>query len=213
MNRLLFLIISVLLVFKSYSQGDSVAFNKNFNLHEGLYLTYSDLRHNWPIPKEKIITKIDKNQLDFYTKLIESENIEFTERDGSAAKINSAKVWGFCQNNVVYININKTFYRIPVFGAISYFMAAIEIQTFSPGYNVFINSSGGTTTTEMHEYLLEFYSGTLKEFSVDLLAEMLKSDEAIYKDYMSLNRKNKKEQASRYIRKYNEKHPVYFPKN
>lgn len=213
MKRLAFLFISVLLAIKCNAQGDSVAFGKNFSLHEGLYLTYSDLRHNWPIPKEKILTKIDKNQLDFYTKLIESEEIEYTERDGSVAKINSAKSWGFCQNNAIYININKTFYRIPVFGAISYFVAAIEIQTFSPGYNVFINSSGGTTTTEMREYLLEFYSGTLREFSVDLLSEMLKSDAVIYKEYMGLSKKNKKEQASRFIRKYNEKHPVYFPKN
>lgn len=213
MKSVLFIISCVFLTFLSHAQSDSVAFGKNFNLNEGLYLQYSDLRHNWPIPKEKIITKIDKNQLDFYTKLIESENVEYIERDGNPSKINSGKAWGFCQNNVVYININKTFYRIPVFGAISYFIAAIEIQTYTPGYNVFINSSGGNTTTEMREFFLDFYTGNLKEFTVDLLSELLKNDEAIYKEYTALSKKNKKEQASRYIRKYNEKHPIYFPKN
>lgn len=213
MFRHIIIIFTLFLSKINLAQGDSVAYSKNFNLHEGLYLTYPDLRHNWPIAKEKIITKIDKNQLDFYTKLIESEHIEYIERDGTKARINSAKTWGFCQNNVIYININKTFYRIPVFGAIGYFVAAIEIKTYSPGYNVFINSSGGNTTTEMREFLLDFYSGNLNEFSTDLLLEMLKKDEEIYKEYADLSKKNKKDLASRYIRKFNEKHPVYFPKN
>lgn len=197
------------------AQADSVAYSKNFVLYEGLYITFSDLKHNWPIPKEKINTKIEKNQLDFYSQLIESENIVYTERDGAPTKLNSAKVWGFCQNNVVYININKTFFRIPLFGAISYFVAAVQVNVATPGYNMFINSSGGTgtnNTTEMREFLLDFYTGTLTEFSFEALEELLKKDAAIYKEFSSLSKKKKKEMTSRYIRMFNEKHPIYFPK-
>lgn len=217
MKGLISLVSGLFIAFNCLAQGkDSIVFSKNFALNEGLYINYADLRHNWPIPKEKISTKIDKNQLDFYTKLIESENINYIERDGSQAKIYSGDVWGFCQNNVVYINYKRTFFRIPLFGAISYFIASVEINVASPGYNPFINSSGGTGTNgarEIREFLLEFYSGNLIEFSFDDLELLLKKDEAIYNEFRNLSKKKKKEQVSKYIRLYNEKHPIYFPKN
>jgi hypothetical protein len=214
--RAIFFVSLFILASRLCSQGDSVAYSKDFTLYEGLYLTYMDFRHNWPIPKEKILTKINKDQLDFYSKLIEEDKIEYVERDGNNSTIRSEKVWGFCQNNVIYLNINKSFFRIPVFGAISYFLASIDVNAYSPGYNVFINGPVGNSTTnakEIREYLMNFYTGNLIEFNLENLEEMLKKDDTIYKEFMALSKKKKKEQANRFIRKYNEKHPVYFPKN
>lgn len=194
---------------------DSVAYSKDFRLYEGLYLNYQEFRYNWPIPKEKIITKINKDQLDFYSKLIEEEFIEFTERDGSVTKIKSEKVWGYCQNNIIFINLDKNFYRIPVFGAISNFIGTVEVVNYSPGYDPFMGAPIGSTqmkTREIRQYLFDFYSGEISPFSVEQLEEFLKNDEAVYKEYTALSRKKKKEFATRYIRMYNEKHLVYFPK-
>lgn len=213
--------ISVILLFsltsRLHSQSDSVAFSKDFILYEGLYLSYTDLRHNWPIPKEKILSDINKDQLEFYSKLIEGDKIEYIERDGNKATINADKVWGFCQNNVVYLNSNRSFFRITVFGAICFFLASVPVTYSSPGYNVFINGSPGgsstTTANEIRDYLMDFYTGKRVDFNLGNLEEMLKKDDEIYKEFMALSRKKKKEQATRYIRKYNEKHPIYFPKN
>jgi hypothetical protein len=198
-----------------WSQADSVAFSKDFVLNEGLYLSYTDLRHNWPIPKEKIITDINKDQLEFYTKLIEGDKIEYIERDGTKTTIMAEKVWGFCQNNVVYLNSNKAFFRITVFGSICFFLASVPVTYYSPGYNSFINGSVGTTTTakEVRDYLMDFYSGARVDYNLENLEELLKRDPEIYNEFMALSRKKKKELGPRFIRKYNEKHPVYFPKN
>ncbi len=199
-----------------YSQSDSVAFSKDFVLYEGLYLSYSDLRHNWPISKEKITSDINKDQLEFYSKLIENDKIEYVERDGSKAIIPSDKVWGFCQNNVIYLNSNKSFFRITVFGAISFFLASVPVTYYSPGYNSFINGPVGSSTTnakEIRDYLMDFYTGNRVDYNLENLEELLKRDTEIYNEFMALSRKKKKEQATRFIRKYNEKHPVYFPKN
>ncbi len=194
---------------------DSVAYSKDFRLYEGLYLNYEEFRYNWPISKEKIITKINKDQLDFYSKLIEEEFIEYTERDGAVSKVKSEKVWGYCQNNIIFINQDKNFYRIPVFGAISNFIGTVEVLSYSPGYDPFMNAPIGSTqmkTREIRQYLFDFYSGEVTPFSVEQLEEFLKKDEAVYKEYMSLSRKKRKELATKYIRMYNEKHLVYFPK-
>src|ERR1700752_761630 len=129
-----------LMLFNKFKAQDSVAYSKDFRLYEGLYLSYQDFRYNWPIPKEKIITKINKDQLDFYSKLMEGDMIEFEERDGTIAKIQPEKVWGYCQNNIIFINQDKNFYRIPVFGAISNFIGTVEVVNYSPGYDPFMNA-------------------------------------------------------------------------
>lgn len=194
---------------------DSIAYTKDFRLYEGLYLAYQDFRYNWPIPKEKIITNINKDQLDFYSKLIEQEFIEYTERDGTITKIKAEKVWGYCQNNIIFINQERNFYRIPVFGAISNFIGTVEVANYSPGYDPFMNAPMSSTaykTREIRQYLFDFYSGEIAPFNIDKLEEFIKNDTVIYNEYKSLSKKNKKELATKYIRMYNEKHLVYFPK-
>jgi hypothetical protein len=211
---LLYTAIIISLFNKSQAQ-DSIAYSKDFRLYEGLYLGYQDFRYNWPIPKEKIITKINKEQLDFYSKLIEDGMIEYEERDGSISKIKAEHVWGYCQNNIIFINQDKNFYRIPVFGSISNFIGTVEVVNYSRGFDPLMNVPMGNTaykTREIRQFLFDFYSGEIVPFSIEQTEEYLKRDEAVFKEFSTLNRKKKKEQAFKYIRLYNEKHPVYFPK-
>lgn len=212
-----YLLVSLIIFISSNSQAqDSVAYNKDFRLYEGLYLHYQDFRYNWPISNDKIITKLDKNQLDFYSKLIEEEFVKYIERDGSMSTIKSENVWGYCQNNIIYINLDKNFYRIPVFGAISNFIGTAEVVSYSPGYDPFMNAPVNSTankTREIRQYLFDFYSGDILPFNIDNLANLLKQDEFIYREYMLLNKKKRKEFATKYIRMFNEKHLVHFPKN
>jgi hypothetical protein len=67
-------------------------------------------------------------------------------------------------------------------------------------------------TREIRQFLFDFYSGEIAPFSVDKVEEYLKRDEKIYKEYMALSKKKRKELATKYIRMYNENHLVYFPK-
>lgn len=211
------IIMTVLLGFKAISQGDSLMYSRDFLLNEGLYLTYLDFRHNWPISKEKINSDIKKEQLDFYSKLIEYEKINYVERNGKNDIVKSENVWGYCQNNVIYVNLKKSFFRVTTFGAISYFPATVDINFYSPGVGMFIGApvqTGGTTNTkELREFLMDFYTGHLFDFSTDQILELMKNDSLIYNEYAALSKKKKRELASKYIRMYNEKHPVYFPKN
>lgn len=214
MRYVLFCVIFCFFQFILKSQ-DSVVYSKDFRLYEGLYLSYQDFRYNWPISKEKINTKVNKEQLDFYSKLIEEEFIEYTERDGSITKVKSEQVWGYCQNNIIFINQDKNFYRIPVFGAISNFIGTVEVVSYSPGYDPFMNApinSRAYKTREIRQFLFDFYSGEIAPFSIEKLEEYLKRDEAIYKEFSALSKKKKKEFATKYIRMFNEKHLVYFPK-
>jgi len=215
MRYLCRIFICIAFLSNSLFSQDSVAYSKDFRLYEGLYLNYQDFRYNWPISKEQIITNINKDQLDFYSKLIEQEFIEYKERDGSVQKIKSDMAWGYCQNNIIFINQDKNFYRIPVFGAISNFIGTVEVVNYSPGYDPFMNApitSRPYKTREIRQFLFDFYSGDISPFTIEKLEEYFKRDEVIYKEYTALSKKKRKEFATRYIRMYNEKHLVYFPK-
>ena len=60
--------------------------------------------------------------------------------------------------------------------------------------------------------MFDFNTGEITQFSIEKLEEYLKRDPILYKEFMALNRKKKKSEAFKYLRLYNEKHPVYFPK-
>jgi len=214
MRWILSCIVCFLLPLFAQSQ-DTVKYTKDFTFYDGIYLSYQDFRYNWPIPKSKIITKINKNQLDFYSKLIEEPYIEYIERDSSIQKVSPDRVWGYCQNNVIFINYQRFFYRVTVFGNISHFLATVETNTYSSGYDPFMNAPINSTpqkTREIKQFLLDFYSGDLVPFTVEQAEEYFQRDSVIYNEFSVLSKKKKKALVVRYIRMYNDRHPIYFPK-
>ena len=215
MRKLQLIIFSVLSFNSNLRAQDSVMYSKEFRLYEGIYINYEDLRFNWPIDKEKIITNLPKEQLDFFSKLVESDMIEYKERDGSVIKIKTEKIWGYCQNNVIFINQESSFFRIPVFGAISSFIGAVAVINHSPGFDPFMNTPSNSTAHSIKEFrpfLFDFYSGDITEFSLEKLEEYLSRDISLVNEFKQLRKKKKKEYAVKYIRLFNEKHPVFFPK-
>lgn len=215
MRKLQLIIFFVLSFNVNLRAQDSVIYSKEFRLYEGIYINYEDLRFNWPIDKEKIITNLPKEQLDFFSKLVESDMIEYKERDGSVIKIKTEKIWGYCQNNVIFINQENSFFRIPVFGAISSFIGAVAVINHSPGFDPFMNTPSNSTAHSIKEFrpfLFDFYSGDITEFSLEILEEYLSRDISLVSEFKQLRKKKKKEYAAKYIRLFNEKHPVFFPK-
>jgi hypothetical protein len=195
------------------SQKDSVVYTEN-GLTEGIYLTYDDFRKNAPITKNEIETTINKDQLDFFGKVI--DQLKFTYKRNSTTQVAEAKnAWGFYQNNTLYINYKEVFYRVPVFGAICYLVAIVEVPVYYPGYYGpgFGGTVGGTMKTkEVREFIINFYDGVVQELNFETVELLLSRDEALYKEFKALKRRKKKELVSRYIKRFNEMHPVYFLK-
>lgn len=191
------------------AQSDSV-----FQRREGLYLDYIQFRENKPIQKYQIITSIDTNQLDFFTKVVSQKEIIFYTPSHEKRSISPLDLWGYFQNNILYINYNNTFYKVPVLGAISYFIGIQEVTYYTGmGVGVGMGYPYGMGTVpvkakEMKEFLLDYYTGKVYPFSIEQLEELLKPDETIYKEFSQLSRRQKKKKYSYYIRLYNEKHKV-----
>lgn len=196
------------------SQTDSVLVTELAPFNDGLYLTHSDHRHNKPIPKQDIVTKINKDQVDFFYKVTSEKTLEYLA-NGASLTIDPKTIWGFVQNHVLFINYKGVFYRVPVFGSISYFVGVIEVTGYYTGvYDPMYGMGGGRAikTKELSEFILNYYEGKVYPFEMDLLDKLLSTDEVVYKEFKSLSRRKRQKQVTRFIRMYNDRHPVHYLK-
>jgi hypothetical protein len=191
------------------AQKDSAVYPSNARVVDGIYLNYADFRQNKSIVKEQIVSDLDKEQLEFISKTVAAEKFSFRTNE-TTVTVESKNVWGYVQNNTFYVNYRGEFYRIPVFGSISYLVASVVVV--NPGFYDprFGYSVGSTTTREIRELLMNFYDGQLVEFTMDAAEQLLQRDKDLFAEYKDLSRRKQKEQIYRYIRKFNESHPVYF---
>jgi hypothetical protein len=209
----------VLLAFNTFAQTDSVSFTNDFLLKEGLYSNYTDFRKDNALPKDAIISNADKTQLDFILKTL-TDNKEITiAYKGQNEKVEVKKLWGFCQNNTVYINYQGKFYRIPVFGNISNFLATIEVYNnynsygggMGMGYGGMMGTPMPVKQKETRQFIFDFYSGEVMDYNLTNIEILLSRDLKLYEEFMQLKKSKRKDMMMLYTRKYNAAHPISFP--
>ena len=195
------------------SQNDSVLCAENCKPADGMYLKWEDFRTQHSIAKESIDSKYDKSHLDFLNKAMKEKTVTFSS-NGIKTRMETSKIWGFFQNGYLFLNYNGEFYRVPTFGSISYLIAVVEVINpgggyYTPGYGM-MNTP--YKTDEVRSFLMNYYDGTIRPFSQAEAEELISRDKDLFTEYNALKRKQRKEQIARYIRKYNERNPIYFLK-
>lgn len=209
--KALYSLLFLLASFFCFSQSDSVAYAPGMPIEDGIYLSYQDFRFNKGIAKSQIKSTQDKDQLEFISKVLTEEKITIIT-NGNENTFNSKDVWAYFQNNTFYINFKGEFYRVPVFGSISYLVAYVTV--ISPAFYDprFALSSPASTSKELKEFLMNFYDGELKEFNLTSAEELLSRDAALFEEYKKLSNRKKKDEVYKFIRRFNQAHPVYFLK-
>lgn len=195
-----------------FTQTDSVLVPAGLNVVDAIYLTYGDFRYNNGIIKEQIVADGNKEQLDFIGKTLETNKLTYSF-GANTVTISPKQVWGFIQNKTLYINYAGDFYRVPVFGSVSHLVATVEVVSVGM-YDPMFGAGMGTSTRrkELREFLINYYDGIAREFKLSDAEDLISRDAIVYTEYKKLSRHQQKEQIFRYIRKYNEAHPVYFLK-
>ena len=206
----LLLIIYFIFPLKLIAQYDSVAYSRNYEFVEGVFLNGVDFKFNRPISKLKIISNIPKEQLDFIKQIMESRTIHYRDSIGKEILLDKLSVWGYCQNRSIYINFNNEFNRLNVVGTLCHFTATFEMQVnyrdnFS--YNATLNNS----VQELRHYVYDTQTNTVFDFNVKNMELLLKNDADLYLNFMNFKKRQKSEAIFIYLRKYNENHPFYLP--
>ncbi len=213
------LIVLLLIGLAAQAQLDSIYSEIRFGrlrFKEGLYINHNQLVTNNPIPLKYIITKYDKTDFDFYNKLLSEESIVYFDAFGLKKELKVDDLWGFCRRGSIYINAGDDFNRIPIVGSICHFAASVTVYEDNR-YNVpygytnnysYYNEPTSSSRTEIYQFMMDFNSGKILEYTTDNVEVILKSDPELYNEFKALRKKKQKQQKFLYIRKYNEKYPL-----
>jgi hypothetical protein len=213
-----------------------VKYTPDFRFTDGIYLNFDQVKANSPIPKAKLLTSADYNDREFFNKVFSSEKIYFYDEMGVRQEIEKNSIWGFSRNGVIYVLIQGNFNRITFFGNICHFVADITTYDYRNNYYspygyydpyYYYPYSYGSyypygsyyspyrqqsmARNELKQYIIDFETGKILDFTVDNVEMLLMKDPTVYDEYVQLPRKKKKELMFVYVRKFNEKNPLYLP--
>lgn len=240
MKRII-LVLTIGLFYASLAIGqraDSlIRYTPDFKFRDGIYLNFDMVKTNSPIPKAKLLTSVDYNDKDFFNQVISGEKIYYYDNMGIRQELDKNTIWGFSRNGVLYRNVQNNFNRITFFGSIIHFVADITTYDqsynpygyYDPYYSPYSNpyysyyspyyspySYGypyrqSTARTNLRMFMIDFETGDEYEYNITNLEMLLMKDPELYEEFASMRNKNQKKMMFVYLRKYNERHPVFIP--
>lgn len=205
------------------SQTDTtnlVEYSPDFKFKEGIYLNFNQVKTNSPLPKSRIISTQAYSDPDFFDHILEKDKIYYYDQIGNKQELKTKNIWGYSRNGFIYIKMDDGYFRITLIGAISHFIASQTTYTNaynSPYYYSYMDPYRtypySYPTTEVRQYLLDFFTGNILDYTDQSLEVILMQDPELHDEYMALRKKKRKQMRFIYIRKFNERHPLYFPQN
>jgi hypothetical protein len=206
----------------SYAQGNSdslVKYTVEFKFTDGIFPDFESVKHNNPIPKSRIISELNYDDNDFFNNLLIQKQVRYFDMLGNSLELPTKTIWGYAQNGFIYIKIDDGFNRITLVGSICHVVAYHTYESYnnySPytnyGYNSYYPNQS-TSTTEMRQYLFDFQNGRIVPYDSDGLEVLLMADPTLYDEYMQLSSKKKEQMRFIYVRKFNDRNPLYLIKN
>lgn len=225
MKKIYFTLINLLfaLAILAQTEGNNlVKYTPQFRFKDGIYLKFADVKKNSPTSKERIVTNVDPKDFDFFDKVLANKTISTYDALGQLNTIKVKDIWGFSHNGVLYINANEEFNRIPIFGSICHFVANKTVlhatqnnptNMYGTRYNSnnYNRSQTSYTTKEMTQYILVFETGKLLEYDSKSVSVALMADPELHDAFEQLSSRKKEKKKFFYIRKFNQRNPLYLP--
>jgi hypothetical protein len=219
MKRVIVLFLFLVAGNQMFSQEQKmVKYFTGFSFQDGIYINFLDFKQNSPVPAYRFANKVSPSAYFIYEELIQLPELLLITSTGDTVAIQTDAIWGYSVNNYVYIQTNGNFSRIHQIGALSHFVGkkiVVENTYVDPTSMYWRNQTMRTQTTreEMQEYVLDFESGSIVEFDLKTIEGILKRDLELFDEFNQLNPKKKKQLKFFYLKKYNERNPIYFPIN
>ncbi len=210
---------------------DSTMYTKGFKFKDGIYRTFEEFKFNSPsIQYKEVIDASDPalSGLNFNPVVISDPAlrglnfnpvvIKYSTEDGLKNKLKSKDIWGYAKNGEVFVLANdvanKYFFKLEIIGAIM--QSLVEITDYYAhhyfGSNQSFSASSGRNVLTVK--IIDFETGAIYGYNVNSFLKILKKDEKLYHEYSSIKGDRKKKQMMFiYLKKYNQRHPIYFKKN
>lgn len=208
-KNILFIILSLLWCMVS-AQSDTAGMlrlTSGVHLTDGIYRNFSEWKANRPgIRNFQVVKSSSLNSMNDVELRYTCE--ETKEAGDYCIAVNS---FGYAKDGVFYINQGFTglFYRVFLMGSLTHFIAYAGYDDPRPYYAERMNGLG-LSANDFREYLLDFNTGRIFEFTYKNFAAFLKEqDPELYQQLITS--KKKREMIHHFMLKFNERHPVYVP--
>lgn len=200
--------------------ADTLLFTPEYKFRDGIFLNFDMVKANAAIAKFRIITSEPYSSRSFFEDVTSAKEISFYDEFGAKQSVPVKKIWGYAHNGLLYIRVDDSFNRINLVGKVCHFVATITTfntnsydPMYSAGYGYRYGYQPSTyQTQELRQYLLDFDTGKLIDYDVEGVELLLMKDPALHDEYSVLSKKKKKQMKFYYLRKYNERNPIYLPK-
>ena len=237
MWRFINIVFLLLLIFSGavFCQGEeervSVKYTHEFRFQDGIYMNFEQVKQNAPLPKYKILTNADYHDPSFFDKVLSNDVLYYFDDNATRKEVLLEDIWGYAKNGVLYIRIGGEFNRITIVGGICHFVGTVTVtdtryvdpyynryNPYSYNYYNYYNNfyypqqSQSYSRTEMKQFILDFETGKVMDYNTENLDIALMRDPELHDEYSMLKSKERKQLKFVYIRKFNERNPVYFPK-
>jgi len=188
-----------------------IKYTPAFKFEDGIFLNFDRVLHNKPVSKSQIITSLSLQSPVFFEEILKENDIKFIDKAGNTTKINISEIWGYSNKGVLFINYTGSFNRIPGIASLTHFSSYVTVSDieYEPyGYSGMQMTPA--TRTELRQYLLNFETGEIFDYQVSEVEILLMKDTELYAEFSNLSKRNKRKLMYLYVRKFNDKHPVFL---
>jgi hypothetical protein len=214
-----------------------VEYTPDFEFKDGLYLSFQDFKNNNPIPITHIVSEFDIRLPDYLDRVLEDDTVTYYDNLFEERSTAIEDLWGYAQRGKVFIAFGEegsfnnpeffSFYPLLSIGAVSFF-SGVEAyyRTMNAGPNMgvgfadpMMNNTMTVTETGQVQLLLEFKTGKillvgrgeLGSAPIGLVQQVLAPDVVLATEFNALTQREQKQKGMFYLRKFNERNPIYFP--
>lgn len=184
-----------------------VPYVAGMDLRDGLYRSFTEFRLNAPaVPLERLHDEQGLMVKDVRATL---GRLYWQPDSGERQVVRPDLLWGFCQNDVIYVAAGNGFSRIGLMGGLCHMVHEVSYRDIDP----YLYPMGGVTRTAIVHQLLDMRTGNFLPFLAGGMAEALKGDPVLAEEFEHLSKKERNKDAVlfRFLHLYNERYPLLFP--
>lgn len=186
--------------------ADSVRYSGAYEFRDGIYLDFQAFRNNAPsIPFAALTTAQGQRVTDLRST---NGKLFLPDSAGQPRRVDLDRSWGFCDKGVVHVRAGNGFSRIGLMGALAHLVFDATYRNFDP-YMV----GGHATYTVEEQRFLDMATGAFLPVSAAGIRQVLQRDALLLEELDALRKKEQRRPATIFLfmRRYNDRHPLYFP--
>ncbi|MCF8460160.1 MAG: hypothetical protein K9G46_05510 [Flavobacteriales bacterium] len=197
---------------------DSIRYDVDFEFYNGLYLSFEDFRNDNPISFESIISTRTIDDPLMLDDLLKQASFRYKDGLGEIREQTTNRIWGFARQGRPFVKLNASNYMGIVSSRETLRAGNNEFGQFVELGQISLIQVNMTVTSPVQnhsqtgQFLFSINTGKAVHYTVANFEELLKSDSELHSEFVRFGSdKKKKEMFFRFIKRFNEKHPTYFP--